>query len=603
MNLGKKITSLTCALSLMAGLAAGCSSSESSKPDSGDTSQSGSQPEVSKDIINFADFASTLGAGWNLGNTLEANSGGAPIETVWGNPEASQEMLDAVAAAGFKTVRVPVSYLSMIDDANDYKIDETWLNRVNEVVDYCYNADLNVIINIHGDGYYSVDGGWLLCGDADQDIIRAKYGAVWRQIAEQFKDYDEHLIFESMNEEFDNTYTDPKPDMYENINQYNQIFVDTVRQTGSENSHRWLMVPGWNTNIDYTVGDYGFRLPEDSGNTAGENRTIVSVHCYDPWDYCGQEDIKTYLWGERGQEIIDINGATVRAKAKWGEEEHIQAQLTKLKEKYIDNGIPVIIGEYGCIDKTHADPGIPNQIDENRAYWNGFFAGTAAEMGITPVYWDNGWNGKFGFGLFDRKTCQPSQPEIIDTIVRAVENKDPKAGMETRIKSHTSQSAEEVVHHAYIGIQTDVFTFRNSCSDSTYGKDSQWFDTLIRWEDTDGDGKDDIVDTGATFTDLGLTADGAYTVAVSGYDFSSDTDGLNMLFISTDLPYSTKISFDNFVLYCDDMEVPIEPIVMEDSSGNFYIDIINVYNTELAAVDYEMPKDSFRINFTVTGVA
>ncbi len=430
----RKITARACSFAMAAGVLAGCSVNK----------DGGSRQNKSDDVISFDKFAEEFGAGWNLGNTLEANSGGTPSETAWGNPAASQELINAVAAAGFRTVRVPVSYLDKIDDANGSKIDEAWLDRINEVVDYCYNADLNVIINIHGDGYYTIDGGWLLCGEPDQDTIKAKYEAVWKQIAEKFKDYDEHLVFESMNEEFDNTYGDPQRDMYENINAYNQIFVDTVRGTGGNNEHRWLMMPGWNTNIDYTVGDYGFRLPDDTKNTAGEGRTVVSVHFYDPWDYCGQENKKTFLWGERGQEIVDINKASPKSKATWGEEDHIESQLKKLKEKYIDNGIPVVVGEYGCIDKTHADAGIPNQIAENRAYWNGFFAGSCAVNGITPVYWDNGWNGQYGFGLFDRTTNEQSQPEIIKAIVDAVAQKDPKAGMETRITRYTSVSPEDI---------------------------------------------------------------------------------------------------------------------------------------------------------------
>ena len=395
----------------------------------------GGKEQKSDYTVSLADLAGSLGAGWNYGNTLEANTGGTPSETAWGNPEASQAMVDAVAAAGFKTIRVPVSYLSKISD-DGYKVDEAWLDRVEEVVGYCYNKGLNVIINVHGDGYNSINGGWLLCNGDDQETIKKKYEALWKQIAEKFATYDEHLIFESMNEEFDGEYHDPVPEYYDNINAYNQIFVDTVRASGGNNSHRWLMVPGWNTNIDYTVGDYGFELPTDEKNTAGEGRVIVSVHCYDPWDYCGDESKKTFLWGERGSQIVEINKANPKNKASWGEEDHLESQMKKLKETFVDKGYPVVIGEFGCIDKTHANAGIPVQIAENRAYYDGYLAGIAATYGITPVYWDNGYNGQYGFGLFTRASAEQSQPEIIQAIINAVKNKDPKAGLEIKIKRY-----------------------------------------------------------------------------------------------------------------------------------------------------------------------
>lgn len=116
----------------------------------------------------------------------------------------------------------------------------------------CINNGLYAIINIHGDGYNTVEGGWLLCNGADQYTIRQKYAACWKQIAERFKNYDHHLVFESMNEVFDDTYGVPNHTYYSNINSLNQIFVDTVRQTGGNNAKRWLMLPGWNTNINYT---------------------------------------------------------------------------------------------------------------------------------------------------------------------------------------------------------------------------------------------------------------------------------------------------------------------------------------------------------------
>ena len=243
-TISKKIAALAAAAMML--LCAGCSGGNNT--DNADGSSSGS---VTADWneLDQSEITAAMGMGWNLGNQLEASSAGIPSETAWGNPVIKEELIKTVKEQGFKTVRIPVSYLLKIGEAPDYKIDEEWLNRIQEVVDYVVNNDLYAVVNMHGDGYYTVDKGWLLCVEDDekQVEIKAKYEAVWKQVAERFKDYDEHLIFESMNEEFDNTYGKPNAKGYENINAYNRIFVDTIRKTGSNNAKRWLLIPGWNT--------------------------------------------------------------------------------------------------------------------------------------------------------------------------------------------------------------------------------------------------------------------------------------------------------------------------------------------------------------------
>lgn len=588
----KKLLALASA-AVIAGLATGCGSGGDSS--SSADGESESMAYDSDFTIGVDEVAKAMGAGWNLGNQLEANSGGHVDETVWGNPTVTQELISAVAEAGFTTVRVPVSYLDYINDENNYTIDATWLDRVEEVVQYCYNEGLYVIINIHGDGYNSINGGWFLVNGEDQDYICEKYEAVWTQIADRFKDYDEHLIFESMNEESDGTYTDPNPDYYANLNTYNQIFVDTVRASGSKNTHRWLLVPGWNTDINYTVGDYGFEMPTDENCTADESRMMLSVHYYTPWDYCGEEDLKTILWGAYGTEMKDTYGFPAMNLAKWGDEAYLDDLFQQLYDKFVSNDIPVVIGEYGCIDKTSAYPDFSGEIQGNRAYFNGYVAGKAASMGMIPVYWDNGYNGVYGFGLFDRNTLEQTQPEIISTIIEAVKNQDPQAGMDVRIET-TVETIEEA--HAYLGIQTEVFTFRNSCSDAEYGIDTEYFNTLIKWGEND-----EIIDTGATFTDATITEDGTYSVGVSGYDFSSDSSSLNMLFVSTDFAFTNDIDVTDVVVKCDDTEIPVDnPLLIADENGNLYIELINIYNTDLAALDYQMPTDSLTITFTISGM-
>ena len=322
---------------------------------------------------------------------------------------------------------------------------------------------------------------------------------------------------------------------------------------------------------------------------------MMSVHYYDPWDYCGEENIKTYLWGARGQAAIEA-GVASSGMGNWGQEDFLDGQMQKLYDSYISQGIPVVIGEYGCIDKTTADANNPGEIQANRVYYNGYLAGKAASMGIIPVYWDNGHNSTYGFGLFDRSTYEQTQPEIISAIIEAVANKDPQAGADAVVEASVEKSSEV---HAYIGIQTEVYTFRNAYNDGSYGAATEHFNTLIKWGE-----ENEIIDTGATFTDAAITSDGTYSVSVSGYDFSQDSTKLNMLFVSTDFLYYPTMHVSNVVLKVDDTEIPIEkPVVMADAQGNMYIELINIYNTDLAALDYTMPTDSFTVTFDIIGTA
>ncbi len=359
--------------------------------------------------LNQQQITEAMGVGCNLGNSLEANDAGTLNETAWGNPKLTEQFVLAVKSAGFQSIRIPVSYLNKIDDNNGYQIDSAWLDRVQEVVDYCVKNDMYAIVNMHGDGYMSINGGWLFCGSSDQTKIREKYKACWKQIATRFKDYDEHLIFESMNEEFDGTYGDPNRTYYENINTYNQIFVDTVRQTGGNNDKRWLLIPGWNTDINYTVGDYGFALPTDqylsSGVAAGEKRIMISVHYYAPWEFCGTESQAVTQWGSKATDSTK--------KASWGDESYMVSQFKKLKDKFVSQGYPVVIGEFGAINKSSID----SQNTVCRADFYQKVCYYAKQNDLVPVAWDNGYNGVYGFCLIDRSTNTVAHPEVVNAMM------------------------------------------------------------------------------------------------------------------------------------------------------------------------------------------
>lgn len=394
--------------------------------------QAAKKDTTSFEDLNQSQIVEAMGPGWNLGNQLESVTDNVPQETNWGNPVITEKLIQSVKAAGFKSIRIPVSYFAKIDDDKDYTIDSKWLDRVQEVVDYCIKNDLYAVINIHGDGYNTIDGGWLLCNGKNQTEIKKKYKKVWKQIAERFKNYDEHLLFESMNEEFDGSYSEPNKEYYQNINDYNQIFVDTVRKTGDNNTKRWLIIPGWNTNIDYTAGDYGFKLPTDQYRDKSidkeEQRIMISVHYYSPWDFCGGENCVITQWGNEADDPSKTSTTC--------DETYMKNQLNLMKTTFADKGYPVFIGEYGSIDKT--------SYDSENEYYRAYFARKLCQLsrknGCIPMYWDNGYNGVHGFGLFDRTTCEITQPVIIDAIMEGFGQKASQNSTLMSVRLYVSDS-------------------------------------------------------------------------------------------------------------------------------------------------------------------
>ncbi|MDI6099462.1 cellulase family glycosylhydrolase [Actinoplanes sp. NEAU-A12] len=411
-------------------------------------SVSGVTSPASADVaapLNASQLVADMGAGWNLGNSLEASANGIPSETAWNNPIVTQALVDRVKAAGFKTIRIPVSYLGHIGPGPNYTINPSWLNRVREVVDYAHNRGLYVLINMHGDGYKTVSGSWLICDSTSQTTIRDRYQKAWQQIATRFQGYSDRLIFESMNENFDGQYGRPTQPCYSNINAYNQIFVDTVRRTGSNNSSRWLLVPGWNTNIEYTAGNYGFVLPTDLNRSStipsNEQRIMISVHYYDPWDFTGTEDGTITQWGP---------AATNPSKrSTWGQEDHLDAQLKKMYDTFVVRGYPVFVGEYGAIDKTSFD----SSNNRYRADFARTLVATAKKYGAATAYWDNGVNGQYGFGLFNRGSATVTQQGIVDAIMSAVGSgpAQPSQRYEAETAPAVCQGTIDANHAGYSG--------------------------------------------------------------------------------------------------------------------------------------------------------
>ena len=332
---------------------------------------------LSGDTLKNADTEAILedmGLGWNLGNSLDATGGsGLDTETSWSNPKTTQALIDKVKSLGFNTVRVPVSWGKHVSGDN-YTIDSAWLARVKEVVDYCYKNDMYVILNIHHDtkSSASASGAGYYPRSSAYSSSEKFVTSVWSQAAEYFKDYDYHLIFETLNEPrligtgyewWFNKWNIPSEvkDAIDCINKLNQKAVDTIRATGSNNKGRLIMCPGYDASIDGATVS-GFKLPTDiSGN---KNRIAVSIHAYSPYNFAMNVDTS--------------NGATSTYSSSIKDE--LKNLFSTLKSNFRDKGIPVVIGEFGSTDKNNT---------AERVKWATDYTALAKKNNIPCLLWDN----------------------------------------------------------------------------------------------------------------------------------------------------------------------------------------------------------------------
>ena len=326
----------------------------------------------SKDAM---DFVRDMGVGWNLGNSLDAVG---PDETAWGNPEPTRELIDAVAARGFKTIRIPVTWRMHMGGAPDYTIEKAWMDRVAEVVDYALANDLYVILNTHHEGE------WALPVYAHSDEVARQLCCVWSQIATRFRDCDDHLIFEPLNEpRLEGSPKEWCGGTEENcdcINQWQQAAIDTIRATGGNNRSRMIMVaPHGASNTPNAIN--ALVVPEEDPNI------LISIHNYFPPDFCLME------------------------REDWGSEDDIQALKASFKaldERFLSQGRAVVLGEWGSINHTNSAARL-----QHAAY----YMREARQYGMCAVWWDNGYPEEFG--LMDRKTRTWIFPEMVDQLLES----------------------------------------------------------------------------------------------------------------------------------------------------------------------------------------
>jgi len=330
------------------------------------------------DDISAADLAAKITIGWNLGNTLDAHPGG---ETSWGNPRTTKAMITAIKDAGFNTIRIPVSWYQAAPKPN-YNISEGWMKRVVEVVNYAAENDMYIILNTHHDE--------SIFKFMDKDMAESKkaFRKIWGQISYVFRNYDEKLIFEGLNEPRTKgsarEWQGGTAEERNNLNQMHQLFVDTVRASGGNNEKRILMISTYAASVEADAVN-GLTLPNDTEENSGVNKFIVSVHSYSPYNFALNEN-KSYN--------------------KWNNETlPITSWIDRVNAAFVSKGIPVIGGEFGALDKSNEDA---------RAEWAEFYVSAAGEKGIKCVYWDDGGN----FRLFNRNSRQFYFPKIHAALMR-----------------------------------------------------------------------------------------------------------------------------------------------------------------------------------------
>ena len=347
-------------------------------------------PEMEK--VTAAELVSKMNIGWSLGNTLDSTNGtllktskATAWETAWGNPVTTEQLIQTVIDRGFNVIRIPVSWNDHLLPGSDYEIVDSWMDRVQEVVDYAYNHGAYVILNIHHES-------WHMPYYDNKEKGAELLVKVWKQIAKRFENYDERLIIEGMNEPrkvgTNVEWTGGDQEGWEVVNYFNNVFVETIRQSGGNNPYRILMIPAYAANC--WEGIKHLEVPE------GDDKLIVSVHAYEPYNFA-----------------LNIKGSGV-----WNNDtKTIDSIMKNLDDLFVSKGTPVILGEFGAMYKPHED-----NLAE-RAAWAEYYVRAAKSVGIPCCWWDNGafeGDGEL-FGLIDRESYEWKYEAVVDGLMKGLE--------------------------------------------------------------------------------------------------------------------------------------------------------------------------------------
>lgn len=445
--------------------------------------------------MNAIQFTEVMGNGINLGNTMEAyghlssgiDKATSVYETAWGMPVTTKEMIQGMKDAGFDSIRVPVSWTNMMDFENDdYTINEAYLKRVGEIIQYAIDADMIVVVNDHWDG-----GWWGMFGSAKKETrekAMTMYTEMWKQIAEYYKDVDAHLVFESGNEEIGNRLNDTdqswskdggtlsEDECYETANKINQKFVDTVRAAGGYNANRFLLIAGYNTDVTMTCDDR-YKMPTDKI----DGKLILSVHYYDPSGYC----------------IFSSAGS-------WGSKAEVEAMNNMLAKltKFTDKGYGVIIGEWGVLDESGENKMAENTLD----YYKNFIA-NCDYYGYCPILWDTSF-------MYDRSKCDMRFPEVAtffdNQCYSKVQSQQTTEDTKTAGKAIMDRVLQNAPEGNVVGPDTALAWIMYTSGD--------WGTQYRVGDDYNTGGMTD----GTVATDVEVTGAGSYTVSV---DFTGTATG------------------------------------------------------------------------------
>lgn len=366
------------------------------------------------DGLSSVQFASAMQSGWNLGNTFESAeygnknnklkaSNGKSYETAWGMPETTEKMIYTVAAKGFKTIRIPISWHNHITDGDNYTIDPAWLARVKVVVDWARKNKMFVIINIHHDNLTSAQmsttyGFSVNPNSSEEQETSKKYiKRIWEQVADYFKDYDNHVIFELLNEprnmDLPNAFNPDSSvefDCNGVIKQYEQVALDAVRASGEKNANRFVMVPY------YAASPWKYSnwsLPTDSAS----DKLLISTHAYDPYSFAMYN----------GTENTDFSESVEGAELK--------NLFDSLNTKWVSKGRGVVMGEGSCSDKGNTS---------DRLAWFKSYVAKAKAINCPLILWDNMATISTGatdaserHGYFNRNNCTWYFEELVNAMI------------------------------------------------------------------------------------------------------------------------------------------------------------------------------------------
>ena len=359
------------------------------------------------------DIAADMVPGWNLGNTLEPGpcnwlSNELDYETAWQGSKTTQQIIDFVKAQGFRSIRIPCSWYVHMDQ--NYNISPAWMNRVQEVVDYCIKDGLYVILNDH------YDNGWIEKSFAGQTAASVSkncfiLGMMWKQIATRFRDYDHHLLFAGMNEpDAAGDQSNDKAADIATLIKYEQAFVNAVRQTGGNNTTRVLVVQSPSTSIDLAY-QYDV-MPTDPT----PNAMMLEVHFYSPYNFTMMTKdeswgYQAYYWGSGNH----VTGS--KHNVTWGEESYVQTQMRQMKTKYTSKGIPVMMGEFGTLWRTMPQGESQEKHDASVYTWYKTVCRYAVHNGVVPFVWDTNACQKPSMDIINRKTLTVFNQKALDGII------------------------------------------------------------------------------------------------------------------------------------------------------------------------------------------